>query len=240
MLELLFDSAIWANYTYCLIFIALFLLRIIYTYIVFVNAKRRNIDTPVYWAVVTLLCGLIAFVLYFAINFGVGEKTKPKKSQIAVFTVAFALVICMIGAAYPVSVAEAVAYYRDDMGMVVDKKGFLEYVTYDKMGKEYNIYRLSRGEEEVALYSKDGKTLNNVDCLIDKDGYAIRRFDIADLEERFYDGNDDYYYLYFDKKGNAYYESYYCSWDKDGNLVFTDQMIEGLNYNNTESVEEEW
>ena len=87
----------WINYSYgtvtefafLLVFLALLLLRITYSYTVFLNAKRRGLDTPVYWAVMSFVAGTIAFILYFIVNAKQGEKSKPKKQQAASIAVSY-------------------------------------------------------------------------------------------------------------------------------------------------------
>ncbi|MGN0523338.1 MAG: hypothetical protein ACI4IG_03590 [Eubacterium sp.] len=237
------------EYTYVLIALAIFLLRVLYSYTVFINAKRRKLDIPVYWAIMSFIAGTIAFVLYFAVNYKLGEKEKPKKHQIVSLSLAFGLIICMFISAIPLSMYEKIQYIEEYEETVIERVGPLKYVTYDKMGNEYDVLDLCRKDyysyeddswrEDVPVYTRDGeKDENSNQYLIDSDGYAVYRLYIGDFEERRYDSYDYCYYVYFDKEHNIYYDSYVCSWDKDGNLVFKDKMYEKLTYENTEDADD--
>ena len=50
---------------------------------------------------------------------------------------------------------------------------------------------------------------------------------------------DEYYYAFFDDEHNIYYSSGECSWDKDGKLVFKEEMYKNLTYENTEATDYE-
>ena len=73
--------------------------------------------------------------------------------------------------------------------------------------------------------------------LINSDGYAV--LDCRDFEERFYETDEYDCYAFFDDEHNIYYSSGECSWDKDGNLVFKEEMYKNLTYENTESTDYE-
>lgn len=240
----------WINYYYgtitefafLLVFLAILLLRIAYSYTVFLNAKRRGLDTPVYWAVMSFVAGTIAFILYFAVNAKQGEKSKPKKRQVSTIAVSYVLVVFMLASSVPVGIAETTLDYVNYSNTAFEKIGFMKYATYDKMGNEYSAFKLANdGYEEyyVVCYLEDGtKVSQSRYYLINSDGYAV--LDCEDFEERFYETDENYYSAFFDEEHNIYYSSSDCSWDKDGNLVFKEEMYKDLTYENTESVEEDY
>ena len=230
------------EFTFLLVFLAFLLLRIAYSYTVFLNAKRRELDTPVYWAVISFVAGTIAFILYFPVNAKQGEKSKPKKQQAATIAVSYVLVVLLLALSVPVRIAEMTLDYVDYSNTVVEKTGFLQYVTYDKMGNEYSVFKLANDDTEeyyVPCYLEDGTKVGTYQYyLINRDGYAVLNCD--DFEERFYDTDEYYYSAFFDDEHNIYYSPSDCSWDKDGNLVFKDEIYESLTYENTEPSEEDY
>ena len=239
----------WINYSYgtvtefafWLVFLALLLLRITYSYTVFLNAKRRGLDTPVYWAVMSFVAGTIAFILYFIVNAKQGEKSKPKKQQAVSIAVSYLLVVILFALSVPVRYAEITLDYVKYSNAVVEKTGFMQYVTYDKMGNEYSAFKLAideDGEYYVPSYLEDGTQVSESQYyLINSDGYAV--LDCRDFEERFYETDEYYCYAFFDDEHNIYYSSGECSWDKDGNLVFKEEMYKNLTYENTEPTDYE-
>lgn len=222
-----------------LIFVSVMLIRLVESYTVFVNARRRNLDVPVFWASITLVTGFLSFLLYFVINYGLGEKSKPIKQRVVALSASAVIAVFLVVVSIPVGIIEDFYHSYEYSDTVIEKQGLLKYVTYDKMGNEYNAIPivLDDDNELIPCYTSDGERLDIYDFYkIDKNGYAIKNCD--NFEERKYDALQGVYYVYFDEDHNIYYDRYNCSWDKDGNLIFKDETYLRITYENTVSVDE--
>ena len=246
MLDTLIDYGYYISFA--VLILAVILLRLIYAFIVYLNGKKRYLDNPIYWSVFSVLFGLPAFVMFFALNAGQGVKAPVKKAHKVTFSVLFALVLCLCFAFVPLRVYESARVYASYSSVEVYEINPFKYVAYDKTGKAYNVMSLDAGRiknyidgsynnERVPVYYEDGEQYNGTDAMINSDGYAVRDFNEADYENRIYEKDDSYFDLYFDKDGNVYYHYYNCSWDKDGNLVIVG-LDETPTVDNTEAYDD--
>ena len=232
------------------LFFAVILLHLFFALTVYLNGKRRYLDNPVYWSVFSVIFGLPAFIMFFALNAGQGVESKAKTSSKAALSVLLAVSLCCGFAFVPMMNYEAAYTYSHYNCIVLQKKNPFKYVTYDKMGNEYDVSLLDFYDDlnrfdgmgydnTVTVYNRDGEACGNRDdFVIDSDGYAVEDFDYDKYECRSYENDDVYIEAYFDKDGNIFYDGYSCSWDKDGNLVFYG-LDEELTVDNTKSTEEE-
>ncbi len=241
--NIFFDYGINYFFTDFLFCIAFILYRISLSYTIFLNAKRRKLDNPVYWAMISFFAGTVAAVLYRIINTGAGKKSKPETSK-AISLTAFFIVSAMLFAGSGLTYNYESAYaYQHSSDTVIYKKG-MKYIAYDKMGNEHNVLDLVNngfdfGLDKVPIYTREGKKAE-YPCYVDKDGYALSDYNEEDIEERRYvlSDEDADYYVYFDKDKNICYSYYDCSWDKDGNLIFNDEIFAKITYENTVKVSE--
>ena len=130
-----------------------------------------------------------------------------------------------------------------------------QYLFYDKIGKTYHFYDeedipyYTKNKEKLTevydekddcyKYMNFDKTIviDKDNAFIDMDGFMIEKT-ISVLKEINIPTDDSYYteglydgdkepgiYIYCDSKGNLFFEPDYCSWDKDGNLVFRNKDL---------------
>lgn len=233
------------HFSYYILFLALAFFRVFYAVCVYVNAKRRQLDNPVFWSVFCAVFGLLAFIMFFAINAGQGEKRKRITAQTVSLSVLLA-VCCILTLSYaPVKVNEIVYDYKDAQHDYVQKKSAFKYVTYDKMGNEYDVVKLYISNirdmysdfEDIKLFYEDGTQAGYRDgVVINEEGYAVN-LDIDYENWRSYYGDDIYVDVYIDEDGNKFYNSYDCSWDENGNLYISgdSELNDFLTLDNTES-----
>ena len=228
--ELFYD----AHLSYFLLTLIFVLFRIFYAFTVYVNAKRRQLDNPVFWSVFNVAFGLIAFIMFFAVNAGQGIKNKRIPAQTISLTVLLAVSV-ILTAVYPVfKIYETAMEYRYSQDSYVEKQNIFKYVTYDKMGNEYNVFKLQYGNmidygdyyyldyassgSGIKYYYENGQEVKNESLvLIGEDGYAVN-LDVNYDDLRTFNSGEVYLDVYFDEEGKKYYNPYDCSWDKDGNL----------------------
>lgn len=222
--------------------------RVLCCFIVYKNAKRRELDNPVFWGIVSLFTGVICVAIYFLFNVGIGNKQKPKKTYLLSILSCICVGISVFSIATTLNFLEVTSSTAIESNTVFDKHSPFEYVTYDKVGNEYNLLDLydfnfwgeREGYKSPDVYSKDGKKLaTEEDIIIDSDGYGHLEDEFKNLERRKLIKNEMYYTAYFDEKHNIYYDLFDCSWDKNGNLIFKDKIFEKLTYENTEPYNEE-
>lgn len=243
MISLMMEYGI--HFSYFILFMSLVFFRVLYAICVYVNAKRRQLDNPVFWSVFCAIFGILAFIMFFAINVGQGEKRKRITSQTISLSILLVVCILMTLSYAPIKVNEIVYDYKETQLNYVQKKNAFKYVTYDKMGNEYDVIRLYIDSvkkaydesEDIKLYYEDGTQAGyRYDVYINEEGYAVN-LDIDYEDLRTYYESDIYLDVYIDNDGNKYYNSYDCSWDENGNLYINgnNELNDIISFENTES-----
>lgn len=233
MLEMIIGNGVYVSLI--LLFVIIILLRVFYALAVNSNAKRRDLDNPVFWTAFSVLFGLPAFLMFFAINARQGKQTEADSKRKTALTVMFVFIICLCVAFVPLRAKEVAKDYSLYSGTIVYKINPVKYVAYDKKGKAYSVVKfdtrrwmgyfgMPTDSIYVPTYYQDGKVVEELGAFVNSDGYAVRDFNKDEYENRVYEKDNLYLDLYFGADGSIYYHDYNCSWDKDGNLI-----IVGLN-----------
>lgn len=243
-----FYSMVNSLISFLLLLITFLIIRVLLSYIVYTNAKRRELDNPVFWGVITLFAGLVSLILYFSFNIKLGKKSKPKKKHKIIVASALAICLCLVISSGVIGHFHRIEDTAENCDSVVEKIAPYKYVTYDKNGRQYDIMDLysydywdseCSKENNIDIYDRNGKKLDDeIGIYVDSDGYGISELDAKDFQKRCYENDYYLYTVYFDNEHNIYYDDEDCSWDKNGKLIFKDKIFEKLTYENTEPYEE--
>lgn len=232
-----------------IILIATFsIIRVLLTYIVYTNAKRRELDNPVFWGVITLFTGIVSVILFFAFNINLGKKSKPEKKHKVIVASTLAVCVCLVISSAVVGHFKTIEDTVENCNSVVEKIAPYKYVTYDKSGKQYDIMDIylfdywdseCKKEGSIDIYDRNGEKLDSeIEIYVNSDGYGISKLDAKNFQKRYYEDEYYTYTVYFDNEHNIYYDDEDCSWDKNGNLIFKEKIFEKLTYENTKPIDE--
>lgn len=139
MLEMIIGNGVYVSLI--LLFVIIILLRVFYALTVNSNAKRRELDNPVFWTVFSVLFGLPAFLMFFAINARQGKQTEVDSKRKTALSVMLVFILCLCVAFVPLRAKEVAKDYSLYSGTVVYKINPVKYVAYDKKGKAYSVVK---------------------------------------------------------------------------------------------------
>lgn len=207
----------------------------------------KKIENYKAWKILTFFFGLIVVLICFIINRKAGEPIGEKSKQIIKKCLINAVIFGIVSLAFiPIDnyilnkfTAEeskislgrnSVSYFNEDNNI---------YYRYDKMGNKYtsdniddfryydaNGNAYTDSSREMAYYcTQTDKTIEYDHAYIDEAGNIV---EIKDETEVFF--IDDYDCVYYDDSGNIYYYPGDCSWDENGNLIFGNENISEITY----------
>ena len=226
------------------------------------SAGKRCLSSDWIWALLTFIFGLPVAILFaiFIIGIESNGSKKEKGSPALIALISFTLLAAsMIGTIvtgmfteyYTSShFSEEYIYYESEDGqqVIYDKMGNAytrakskNFKYYDRDGNTYTvIWDYDTFDRDPYLHGlkriEDGKEYEyyyyEYDLAIDPDGYIV----IFPYEELEYSSIGCLY----DKDGNIYYYPESCYWTPDGELIFSDDELDGITYQDVLDYEEEY
>lgn len=239
-----------------LIIVCTFVYRIYLAKSVALVLGAKKIENVKTWKILAFIFGLIPVVICFFINLNVGEKINNEKvkkliKKYIINAVVFGLLFLIFQPFQDAYLIKQNLYYNRTTMEIFHKTFYddelKQYVCYDKKG---NVYSYDDKYDNIKLYDKDGyayehdneddynyysydakKKVMYSSAYIDENGYFVAKDNLNDY--MYYDEEymDTYCLFSYDGDKNIYFPPDYCSWDKNGNLIFKNEDIQGFDFN---------